>query len=112
MELEVLRGSFDVIGPVLITEPNQPFPICWDTAYFFGNTRVSTCSTIWMMLLLRSGDKAMISDAAAKATAIIAVVVGSMCSKYQRFNFRDAALKHATAFHDRPTVLYGLSAML
>ena len=64
-----------------------------------------------MMLLLRSGDKAMISDAAAKATAIIAVVAGSMFNEYQRFNFRDAALKHATAFHDHPTVLYGLNVM-
>jgi hypothetical protein len=31
-----------------------------------------------MMLLLRSGDSAMISDAAARLTAIIAAVVGSM----------------------------------
>ena len=31
-----------------------------------------------MMLLLRSGDKAMISDAAAKATLIIAIVAGSI----------------------------------
>ena len=64
-----------------------------------------------MMLLLRSGDKAMISDAAARPIAIIAVVAGSMCSKYRQFNFRDAALKHATAFHDRLIVLYGLNAM-
>lgn len=63
------------------------------------------------MLLLRSGDKAMISDAAANATAIIAVVAGSMCNKYRRFNFNDAALRHAIAFHDHPTVLYDLNAM-
>ena len=65
-----------------------------------------------MMLLLRSGDNAMISDAAAKTTAIIAVVAGSMCSKYRRLNFNDAVLKHATAFHGHPAVLYDLNAML
>lgn len=53
----------------------------------------------------------MISDAAAMPIAIIAVVAGSMCSEYRQFNFNDAALKHATAFHDHPTVLYGLNAM-
>jgi len=31
-----------------------------------------------MMLLLRSGDSAMISDAAARATLIIAIVAGSI----------------------------------
>ena len=31
-----------------------------------------------MMLLLRSGDRAMISDAAASATLIIAIVAGSI----------------------------------
>ena len=64
-----------------------------------------------MMLLLRKGDRAMISEAAARATAIIAVVAGSMCSQYRQFNFNDAALKHATAFHDHPIVLYDLNAM-
>lgn len=34
-----------------------------------------------MMLLLRKGDKAMISEAAAKPMAIIAVVTGSMEKK-------------------------------
>ena len=53
----------------------------------------------------------MISDAAAIAIAIIAVVAGSMCKKYRRFNFNDPALKHATAFRDRPIVLYGLIVM-
>ena len=65
-----------------------------------------------MMLLLRSGDKAMISDAAARPIAIIAVVAGSMCNKYERFNSTDPALKHATAFRDHPIVLYDLIAML
>lgn len=64
-----------------------------------------------MMLLLRKGDKAMISERAAMPIAIIAVVAGSMRNEYQRFKFRDAALKHATAFHDHPTVLYDLNAM-
>jgi len=53
----------------------------------------------------------MISDAAARPIAIIAVVAGSMCSKYRQFNLRDSALKHATAFHGHPTVLYDLNAM-
>ena len=79
MEFVILRGFFDVIGPVLIAKPKKPFPIFWDAAYFFGKRRVSTSSTTWIMLLLRSGDSAMISDAAAKPTAIIAAVVGSMC---------------------------------
>jgi len=45
VKLEVLRGFFDVIGPVLITEPKKPCPIFWDAAYLFGKTRVSTSST-------------------------------------------------------------------
>jgi len=53
----------------------------------------------------------MISDAAARPIAIIAVVAGSMRNEYRRFKFRDSALKHATAFHDHPTVLYDLNAM-
>lgn len=36
------------------------------------------------MLLLRKGDKAMISEAAAKPMAIIAVVAGSMEKKFYR----------------------------
>ena len=36
MELKVLRGFFQVVGPVFITKPNQPFPVFWDAAYFFG----------------------------------------------------------------------------
>ena len=71
-----------MISPVLITKPKKPFPVFRDAAYFFGKRRVSTSNTTWMMLLLRSGDRAMISDAAAKPTAIIAAVVGSMCKKH------------------------------
>jgi hypothetical protein len=63
---------------VLITKTYQPFSVVWDTNYFFGNTFSSTSITIWMMLLLRSGDRAMISDTAAKATLIIAIVAGSI----------------------------------
>jgi hypothetical protein len=65
-----------------------------------------------MMLLLRSGDKAMISDAAAKPTAIIAVVAGSMGNKHRRLDSNDLAPRHAVAFHDHPIVLYDLIAML
>jgi hypothetical protein len=67
-----------VVRPVLITETYQPFDVVWNTNYFFGNTFNRTSITIWMMLLLRSGDSAMISDAAAKATLIIAIVAGSI----------------------------------
>ncbi len=63
---------------MLITKTYQPFDVVWDTNYFFGNTFSSTSITIWMMLLLRSGDKAMISDRAARATLIIAIVAGSI----------------------------------
>ena len=78
MELEILGGLFDVVGPGLITKTNQPFPVFWDAAYFFGKTRVKISSTTWMMLLERSGESAMISEAAARPMAIIAVVTGSM----------------------------------
>jgi hypothetical protein len=46
MELEILSGFFGVLGPVLITETNQPCPVFRDAAYFFGNTRISTSITI------------------------------------------------------------------
>jgi len=78
VELEVLRGFFDVIRPVLITKTNQPFPVCRNAAYRFGKTRVRISSTTWMMLLERRGESAMISDAAARPIAIIAVVTGSI----------------------------------
>jgi hypothetical protein len=79
-KLKVLCGFLQLIRPVLVAKTNQPFPVAGKAAYFFGKMRVSTSSTTWMMLLLRSGDRAMISDAAAKPTAIIAVVAGSMVS--------------------------------
>ena len=63
---------------MLITETYQPFSVAWDTNYFFGNTFSRISSTTWMILLLRSGDSAMISDAAARATLIIAIVAGSI----------------------------------
>ena len=63
---------------MLVAKTDQPFNVVWDTDYFFGNTFSSTSITIWMMLLLRSGDSAMISDAAARATLIIAIVAGSI----------------------------------
>ena len=78
MKLEVLRGFFEVVGPVLVTKTNQPFAVFRNAAYFFGKIRDSTSTITWMTLLLRRGDKAMISDAAAMPIAIIAVVVGSM----------------------------------
>lgn len=78
MEFEVLCGLFDVVGPVLITKPNQPFAVFRNAAYFFGKIRDSTSTITWMMLLLRRGDRAMISEAAAMPIAIIAVVVGSI----------------------------------
>ena len=51
-----------------------------------------------MMLLLRSGDRAIISDAAAKPTAIIAVVAGSMmmpwlCSRTNTENLKEKFAK-------------------
>jgi hypothetical protein len=46
MKLEILRGFFDVIGPVFITEPKKPFPVFRNAAYFFGKTRISTSTTI------------------------------------------------------------------
>ena len=61
VELEVLGGFFQVVGPVFITETYQPSAVCWDAAYFFGKTRISTSRTIWIRLLLRSGDIPMIS---------------------------------------------------
>ena len=78
MKLKVLRGFFDVIGPVLITKPNQPFPVLGDADYFFGKTFSKISSTTWIMLLLRSGDRAIISERAARPIAIIAVVMGSI----------------------------------
>lgn len=67
-----------MVGPVLFTKPSQPNAVFRNAAYFFGNTRVRISITIWMTLLLRRGDNAMISDAAARPIAIIAVVTGSI----------------------------------
>ena len=111
MELEVLRGFCDVIGPVLITKTNQPFAVFRNVAYFFGKIRESTSTTICTMLLLRRGDRAMISDAAAIAIAIIAVVAGSITTKYLQNYSSDAALMLLNAFRDRQAFLYGLTAM-
>jgi len=78
VELEALRGFFEVVGPVRVTETNQPFSVYRNAAYRFGKTRVRISSTTWMMLLERNGESAMISDAAARPIAIIAVVTGSI----------------------------------
>lgn len=92
MKLEILRGFFQVVCPVLVTETNQPFAVCRNAAYFFGKNLSSTCSTIWMTLLLRRGDRAMISDAAARPIAIIAVVAGSIVVKYPQNYSSDLVL--------------------
>ena len=106
-ELEVLSGFFGVVRPVLVTKTDQPLPICWDAAYFFGKTRVSTSSTIWMMLLLRSGDNAIISDAAAKPMAIIAVRTGSIGQQRICSNISCPYLLMLAALaHDHLNVLY------
>lgn len=78
MKLEVLRGFFQVVSPVLVTKTNQPFAVRRNAAYRFGKTRVRISSTTWITLLERSGDNAIISDAAARPIAIIAVVTGSI----------------------------------
>ena len=78
MELEVLRGFFEVVSPVLVAKPDYPLRVFRNAAYFFGKIRDSTSTITWMMLLLRRGDRAMISEAAAMPIAIIAVVVGSI----------------------------------
>jgi hypothetical protein len=63
------------------------------------------------MLLLRSGDRAIISDAAARPMAIIAVVAGSMKINYLQNYSSGAALVLLNAFRDRQAFLYGLTAM-
>ena len=64
-----------------------------------------------MMLLLRSGDRAMISDAAARPIAIIAVVAGSMEINYLQNYSSDAVLVPLSVSRDRQVFLYGLTAM-
>lgn len=112
VELEILGGLFDVFGPVLITKTNQPFPVFWDAAYFFGKTRVKISSTTWMMLLERSGESAMISEAAARPMAIIAVVTGSMEINHLQNYSSDPALAPLSVFRDRQVFLYGLTVVL
>ena len=63
---------------MLITKTNQPLCVFRDAAYFFGKIRIKISKTIWMMLFWRSGLRAIISEAAHKAMAIIAEVAGSM----------------------------------
>jgi hypothetical protein len=63
------------------------------------------------MLLLRRGDKAMISDAAARPIAIIAVVAGSIQVKYLQNYSSDSALTPLSVFRDRQVFLYGLNVM-
>ena len=65
-----------------------------------------------MMLLLRRGDSAMISDAAAMPIAIIAVVAGSITTKYLQNYSSDLVLGLLNASRDRQAFLYGLNVML
>ena len=65
-----------------------------------------------MMLLLRRGDRAMISDAAAMPIAIIAVVTGSITAKCLQNYSSDLALVLLNASRDRQVFLYGLNVML
>ena len=68
-----------------------------------------------MMLLLRSGDSAMISDAAARPIAIIAVVTGSIAAiavKYAQNYSRDFVLTLSIFFRDHQAFLYDPNAML
>ena len=64
------------------------------------------------MLLLRRGDRAIISDAAAMPIAIIAVITGSMGIQCLQNYSSDLALVPLNAFRDRQAFLYGLNAML
>ena len=78
IEFEVLSGFFKVVSPVFVAKPDYPLRIFRDAAYFFGKIRDSTSTITWMTLLLRRGERAMISEAAAMPIAIIAVVAGSI----------------------------------
>ena len=60
-----------------------------------------------MTLLLRSGDKAMISDAAAITTLIIATVVGSMELQSRYFNPSDPVPGRVNVFRGRQVFLCG-----
>lgn len=59
------------------------------------------------MLLLRSGDRAMISESAARPTAIIAVTTGSIGLQKTYFYTTDFALEHVGVFRDHLTFLCG-----
>jgi len=65
-----------------------------------------------MMLLLRRGDRAMISDAAAMPIAIIAVVTGSITAKCLQNYSSDLVPGLSNASRDRQVFLYGLNVML
>ena len=58
------------------------------------------------MLLLRRGDNAMISDAAAIPTLIIATVAGSMKLQKIYLHIRGLALRHVSVFRGRQAFLY------
>lgn len=64
-----------------------------------------------MMLLLRKGDRAMISETAVRPIAIIAVVEESTVVRYPQKYSIDAALKLLTVSRDHQAFLYGLSVV-
>lgn len=45
VEFPVLCGFFEVVGPVLVTEPDQPLRVLGGAAYFFGKALIKTAST-------------------------------------------------------------------
>ena len=81
IEFEVLSGFFEVVSPMLVAKPDYPLRVFRDAPYFFGKIRDSTSTITWMTLLLRRGDRAMISEAAAMPIATIAAVVGSIVKR-------------------------------
>ena len=97
---------------MLITETHQPFGARGNVAYFFGKTRISTSKTIWIRLLLRSGDIPMISLVAYNAMLIIATVVGSIVKTRSLPESSDVAPKHVNVFHGRPDAPCGLNVRL
>ena len=76
VKLPVLRRLLEVIQWLLVTEAQQP-GAAGDWAQRFGKTARSAWKTSWMMLLERSGDRPMISLAAATPMATMAVVLAS-----------------------------------
>ena len=75
LELPVLRGTLQVVQPVLIAEPHQPLRVA---AQRFGKASRRNWSSSWMMLLDLRGLMPMISLAAATAMAMPAAVLASM----------------------------------